>query len=48
MRTVTVREADVQQLKEMFPSVPIDEVKRILAINDGNLENSIIALLSNV
>ena len=48
LRAVTVRESDVRQLREMFPSVPIDEVKRILAINDGNVENSIVALLSNV
>ena len=45
-RQVQVREQDLKQLKDMFPSIGDDTITSILVANEGNVENSINALLS--
>ena len=43
-----VRAQDVKTLREMFPGTPESEARRILAANDGNVENAINALLTSL
>ncbi len=44
---VQIKAEDVKQLREMFPGVAQAEIERILAVNNGQLEPALNALLSS-